>query len=80
MTQDTWIAFVRTKGDESWRTLDIIDDVVAVSLTTPSASSPLRQAAVNGAHRAFAGASEGPQRVGSGRSGSLDVAPRYVHM
>lgn len=31
-TQDTWIAFPRTEGDESWRTLDEVDAVVPVSV------------------------------------------------
>lgn len=31
-TQDTWIAFSRTKGDKSWRTLDEVDAVVPVSV------------------------------------------------
>ncbi len=31
-TQDTWIAFPRTKGDESWLTLDEVDAVVPVSV------------------------------------------------
>lgn len=31
-TQDTWIAFPRVKGDTAWRTLDEVDDVVAVSV------------------------------------------------
>lgn len=31
-TQDQWIAFPRTEGDESWRTLDEVDAVVPVSV------------------------------------------------
>lgn len=31
-TQDTWIAFPRTEGDKSWRTLDEVDAVVPVSV------------------------------------------------
>jgi hypothetical protein len=31
-TQDTWIAFPRTDGDKSWRTLDEVDAVVPVSV------------------------------------------------
>lgn len=31
-TQDTWIAFPRTEGDRSWRTLDDVDAVVPVSV------------------------------------------------
>lgn len=31
-TQDTWIAFPRIKDDTAWRTLDEVDDVVAVSV------------------------------------------------
>lgn len=31
-TQDTWIAFPRTPGDKSWRTLDDVDAVVPVSV------------------------------------------------
>lgn len=31
-TQDTWIAFPRTEGDMSWRTLDDVDAVVPVSV------------------------------------------------
>jgi len=31
-TQDTWIAFPRTEGDKSWRTLDDVDAVVPVSV------------------------------------------------
>jgi hypothetical protein len=31
-SQDTWIAFPRTEGDKSWRTLDEVDAVVPVSV------------------------------------------------
>jgi len=31
-SQDTWIAFPRTEGDKSWRTLDDVDAVVPVSV------------------------------------------------
>src|SRR5580700_3928316 len=31
-TQDTWIAFPRTEHDKGWRTLDEVDQVVAVSV------------------------------------------------
>ena len=31
-TQDTWIAFPRTEEDKGWRTLDDVDQVVAVSV------------------------------------------------
>jgi hypothetical protein len=31
-TQDTWIAFPRTEKDKGWRTLDEVDQVVAVSV------------------------------------------------
>lgn len=31
-TQDTWIAFPRTEKDKGWRTLDDVDQVVAVSV------------------------------------------------
>lgn len=31
-TQDMWIAFPRTEGDKSWRTLDEVDAVVPVSV------------------------------------------------
>jgi len=31
-TQDTWVAFPRTPGDKSWRTLDDVDAVVPVSV------------------------------------------------
>ena len=31
-TQDTWIAFPRTDEDKGWRTLDDVDQVVAVSV------------------------------------------------
>ena len=34
-TQDTWIAFPRTENDKSWRTLDEVDAVVAVSVDDP---------------------------------------------
>src|ERR1700733_8146940 len=34
-SQDTWIAFPRTDGDKSWRTLDDVDAVVPVSVDDP---------------------------------------------
>jgi len=34
-TQDTWIAFPRTEQDQGWRTLDEVDQVVAVSVDDP---------------------------------------------
>jgi predicted RNA binding protein YcfA (HicA-like mRNA interferase family) len=34
-SQDTWIAFPRTDGDKSWRTLDEVDAVVPVSVDDP---------------------------------------------
>lgn len=34
-TQDTWIAFPRTEKDKGWRTLDDVDQVVAVSVDDP---------------------------------------------
>jgi hypothetical protein len=34
-TQDTWIAFPRTEKDKGWRTLDEVDQVVAVSVDDP---------------------------------------------
>jgi hypothetical protein len=34
-TQDTWIAFPRTEKDKGWRTLDKVDQVVAVSVDDP---------------------------------------------
>jgi hypothetical protein len=34
-TQDTWIAFPRTKDDRSWGTLSEVDTVVAVSVDDP---------------------------------------------
>ena len=47
-SQDTWIAFPRTEQDKSWRTLDEVDAVVAVSIDNRDAPKLVKVHIIDG--------------------------------